>query len=151
MTGAKFVYPLKDNTYRVIDGDTVEVLLDMGWWTQKTVNLRLYGIDSPESRTTRAPEKQAGLMVKALVTRWLALRVKQGKWLHATSETKPKYAKRGIGLLYADDQSDCLNYFLISAGVVKSYQGKKRSWTDEELQDVIQAAQKVQQESPELA
>jgi endonuclease YncB( thermonuclease family) len=69
-----FACPLKKNTYRVIDGDTVEVLLDRGWWETKQTALRLWGLNAPESRTRRAEEKQAGLLVKDLVCRWLERR-----------------------------------------------------------------------------
>ena len=65
-----FVDGLKGNACRVIDGDTVEVLLDRGWKEEKTVSARIYGIDTPEVRKTKqggALEKEAGRPVRVQV------------------------------------------------------------------------------------
>ena len=53
---------------RVIDGDTVDVDIDIGFgvWLKKQ-RIRLYGIDTPESRTRDLEEKKYGLVAKAFV------------------------------------------------------------------------------------
>jgi len=53
---------------KVIDGDTVDVDIDLGFgvWLKKQ-RIRLYGIDTPESRTRDLEEKKYGLVAKALV------------------------------------------------------------------------------------
>lgn len=64
MTEPAFRYPLKDNTYRVIDGDTVSVLIDRGWGDWRKVSVRILGVDAPESRTRKnLLEREAGGMV----------------------------------------------------------------------------------------
>jgi endonuclease YncB( thermonuclease family) len=148
MTAPLFLYPLRKNTYRVIDGDTVEVLLDRGWICWKRTSLRLAGVNAPECRTQRKLEKQAGLAVKALVTAWCAARVSGEKQLYATSDMRPKYAGRTVGRIWACEdplvQRECLNDYLLEAGVVKEYQGGRRSWTDAELEAVLVKCVKVQ-------
>tara|TARA_B100000927_G_scaffold228311_1_gene188107 strand:- start:718 stop:1140 length:423 start_codon:yes stop_codon:yes gene_type:complete len=59
-----FVYQAK--VLRVVDGDTIDVDLDLGFsvWMRKQ-RVRLYGIDTPESRTRNKEEKVRGLLSKA--------------------------------------------------------------------------------------
>ena len=59
---------------RVIDGDTVDVDIDLGFgvWLKKQ-RIRLYGIDAPESRTRDLEEKKYGLVAKAFVLAHLPL------------------------------------------------------------------------------
>ena len=59
---------------RVVDGDTVDVDIDLGFdvWLRKQ-RIRLYGVDTPESRTRDKEEKVYGLMAKAFVQKHLPL------------------------------------------------------------------------------
>jgi micrococcal nuclease len=52
---------------RVIDGDTVDALVDLGFDTWKKVRIRFYGIDAYESRTKDLEEKEKGLAAKQRV------------------------------------------------------------------------------------
>jgi endonuclease YncB( thermonuclease family) len=132
----RFVYPIKDNIYRIIDGDTISVILDRGFRDTKEVSVRLIGLNAPESRTRRTLEKEAGLLVKAIVVKWL--KDHKDKQLFATSEAKPKYAGRTVGRVWAGSESEnCLNTHLLSLGVVKIYIGGKRNFSDEELSEII--------------
>jgi micrococcal nuclease len=49
---------------RVVDGDTIDVDIDLGFDISFTSRVRLAGIDTPESRTTDKKEKALGLEVK---------------------------------------------------------------------------------------
>lgn len=139
----RFLYPIKDNVHRIIDGDTISVLLDKGFNDNKTVSLRLIGLNAPESRTRRALEKEAGLLVKAVTTKWIDDR-KDEQQLFATSEAKPKYANRAVGKIWGiSEESDCLNTYLLSKGVVKSYFGGKREFSDEELTVIISKCKEI--------
>ena len=59
---------------KVIDGDTVDVDIDLGFgvWLKKQ-RIRFYGIDTPESRTRDLEEKKYGLAAKAFVKDYLLL------------------------------------------------------------------------------
>jgi len=136
-----FLYPIKDNTYRPIDGDTLSVLLDKGFGDTKTVSLRFNGLNAPESRTRRKLEKEAGLLVKSIVAKWLILNM--DKQLYATSEVRPKYANRAIGRIWAGAEDNCLNNYLLDLKVVKTYSGGKRGFSDEELNEIISNCKSV--------
>ena len=59
------MYEYRAKIRRVVDGDTVDVDIDLGFgvWLKKQ-RVRLYGIDTPESRTRDLDEKKFGLMAK---------------------------------------------------------------------------------------
>ena len=140
MLEPRFRDSLKDNTYRVIDGDTVEVLLDRGWQETKLTALRLYGIDTPESSTRQNPlERAAGKLVSQVVSLWMSNNdVEQ---LFASSESKPKYEGRTIGRLWSGTFANELSAYLIAQGLCRAYMGKhKDPWTDDELIGISERA-----------
>ena len=57
---------------RVIDGDTVDATIDLGFDTWKKTRIRFYGINTPESRTRDLEEKKYGLAAKDFLTKWLS-------------------------------------------------------------------------------
>ena len=65
MANVNYVYNAK--LLRVIDGDTVDALIDLGFDTWVKKRIRLYGIDTPETRTRDKEEKKKGLEAKARV------------------------------------------------------------------------------------
>ena len=60
-----FKYRFRIMEYRVIDGDSVEAVLDLGLGLTTTEIIRLANIDAPETRTRDLVEKEAGLIAKA--------------------------------------------------------------------------------------
>ena len=66
------MHEYKCTIVKVIDGDTVDVDIDLGFgvWMKKE-RIRLYGIDTPESRTRDKEEKKYGLMSKDAVLSYL--------------------------------------------------------------------------------
>jgi len=65
------MYEYKCKMVKVVDGDTVDVDIDLGFgvW-MRDQRIRLYGIDTPESRTSDADEKVYGLAAKDFVVKW---------------------------------------------------------------------------------
>lgn len=104
------VYPVV--AYRVIDGDTIEVVLDLGFDLQKKASVRLAGINTPE---IRGEEREDGLAVKAQVVEYLAGKNLVCQWL-----SKGKYAGRFIGRLYVDDKD--LSAYLLEQKLAKPYE-----------------------------
>ena len=107
----------------VIDGDTVDVDIDLGFdvWLHKQ-RIRLYGIDAPETRTRNLEEKAAGLKAKEYVQdifdqnecRLLSLEYNRGKF------------GRILGtFLYADGTRN-LNQDMLDLGLADAYFGGKR-------------------------
>ena len=65
------MYEYRVANIRVVDGDTVDVDIDLGFgvWLRKQ-RIRLYGIDTPESRTRDLVEKKYGLAAKEFLVKW---------------------------------------------------------------------------------
>jgi endonuclease YncB( thermonuclease family) len=144
----EFLWPVIAGTERALDGDTVEVVYDLGCWEKRLSHVRLHGLDTPESFRPKSAfkvlEKQVGNLVKEIVVRWLSDRADTHQ-LYGSSTAKPKYAKRSIGVIYADDANgnrESLNDHLLALALAKPYGGGKRDWTEAELltiQDLAQA------------
>ena len=75
---------------RIIDGDTIDVDIDLGFdcWLHKQ-RIRLYGIDTPESRTRDLEEKKYGLAAKAFVEKFIPL----GSTALLKTKEKGKYGR----------------------------------------------------------
>ena len=73
---ATYAQPTCDFVYRVsslekvVDGDTIDVTLDLGFDVCTRQRVRLLGIDTPESRTSDAEEKKFGLLSKEKLKEW---------------------------------------------------------------------------------
>ena len=65
----EFVYRVS-SLERVVDGDTIDVTLDLGFDVCTRQRVRLLGIDTPESRTSNAEEKKFGLLSKQKLKEW---------------------------------------------------------------------------------
>ena len=59
------MYKYNAKVTRVVDGDTVDALVDLGFDTWKKVRIRMAGINAPESRTRDLEEKKRGLAARA--------------------------------------------------------------------------------------
>lgn len=84
------MYEYRAKIRRVVDGDTVDVDIDLGFgvWLKKQ-RVRLYGIDTPESRTRDLVEKKFGLMAKEFLKKELA----DGAVLKTRLDGKGKYGR----------------------------------------------------------
>ncbi len=61
------MYEYNCTVERVVDGDTIDVVLDLGFDILYKSRVRLYGIDTPESRTRDKDEKARGKMAGAFL------------------------------------------------------------------------------------
>ena len=120
---------------RVIDGDTVDVDIDLGFgiW-QKNERVRIMGIDTPESRTRNKKEKALGLAAKARLKE--ILKENKGNIILRTSkEGKGKFG-RILGTLLIYDGMTSVNQMLIDEGHARDYFGGSKDeqgeWTVEE-------------------
>ena len=68
------MYEYRCKIVKIIDGDTVDVDIDLGFgvWMHKE-RIRLYGIDTPESRTRDLDEKKYGLIAKSWIEKFMPL------------------------------------------------------------------------------
>ena len=113
---------------RVVDGDTVDVDIDLGFgiWVHN-VRVRLYGIDTPESRTRDLEEKKAGLFAKKVVLHYLPEGSKQVLRTH--KDKVGKYGRvLGEFVMYDGDQDrqTTINEFMIRHRIGVEYSGKSK-------------------------
>jgi len=94
---------------RVIDGDTIDLVIDLGWDIRMKERVRLIGVDAPE---VRGAERPRGLEVKSRVVIWCAAQ-EHNVWLHSRDYKSGKYG-RTLGMIYSDDQSECLNDLVLA-------------------------------------
>ena len=97
------MYQYRAKLIKVVDGDTVDAMIDCGFSTFKKERIRLYGINTPETRTRDKKEKEKGLAAKA---RLIEL-IEEGnnEFIVKTSiDKKGKYG-RLLGTLYKDEAS----------------------------------------------
>ena len=108
----------------IVDGDTLDLIVDLGFNITHKIRVRLEGIDTPESRTKDLEEKARGLESKAYFTEMLA---KCEGTLIVQTHKKGKYG-RYIGTLISDDGDSRvdINRMLIREGYAVEYTGGKK-------------------------
>ena len=106
---------------RVIDGDSVDVCIDLGFDISFTSSVRLYGIDTPESRTRDPQEKKCGLLSK----KFLEEAVKNGKniIIRTQKDEKGKFG-RVLGSLVIDGIN--INHKMIEENLAVAYYGQSK-------------------------
>jgi len=109
---------------KVIDGDTLDITVDLGFDIHANMRVRLSGINTPETRSTDMQEKKLGLAAKEYVKTWLDARDYQVK----VKTFKDKTEKYGRILAEVHDALgvDCLNVDLLESNIAKPYHGEKR-------------------------
>ncbi len=119
----RFFYKAK--VLRVVDGDTIDALVDVGFNIHHKIRIRLYGVNTPETRTKDLEEKSAGLAAKAYAVDWCM----GGGDVIYVQTFKDKSGKFGRVLadIYSDEnRTACLNEDLIDGGFAQEYHGGKR-------------------------
>tara|TARA_Y100000389_G_scaffold150817_1_gene150436 strand:+ start:1793 stop:2146 length:354 start_codon:yes stop_codon:yes gene_type:complete len=117
------MYTYNATLLRVVDGDTIDALIDLGFDTHVKKRIRLYGIDAWESRTRDKEEKVKGLVAKERLKEIIELE-NEGKFI-LVSHGVGKFG-RVLGDIYLSPDSDSVNNLLISEGHAKNYNGGKR-------------------------
>jgi micrococcal nuclease len=124
-----YIYRIKEIT-KVVDGDTIDADIDLGFDISLTKRIRLAGVDTPESRTSDANEKKYGLQSKE----WLKYKVENAKDILIKTELPDSTEKYGriIGHLFVNDQETSLNDQMIVEGYAWPYDGgtKKKNFVE---------------------
>jgi micrococcal nuclease len=105
----------------VVDGDTIDVLIDLGFDILFQSRVRLAGIDTPESRTKDLAEKALGLEAKE----YLKKALKDAKFVVIKTEKMDSSEKYGriLGWVYVDGNTVSLNDMMINDGYAWGYLG----------------------------
>jgi micrococcal nuclease len=124
-----YIYRIR-SIHKVVDGDTIDADIDLGFDISLTKRIRLAGVDTPESRTTDANEKKLGLESKE----WLKKRVEGAKDIIIRTELPDSTEKYGriIGHLFINGEETSLNNQMISEGYAWTYDGgtKKKDFVE---------------------
>jgi endonuclease YncB( thermonuclease family) len=118
-----YEYRVKE-VVRVVDGDTVDLILDLGFGLFKKERVRIAGVDTPEKRTRNLKEKQLGCDATDFVEKWFAV---DGEIVVRT-EKDGKYG-RLLGWIHRDNA--CLNHEIIDGGWGWAYTGGTKVDTED--------------------
>ena len=107
---------------RVVDGDTIDAFVDLGFSTFKKVRIRMHGINAPESRTRDLEEKKKGLAAKARLVEMLEENKNE---FILVSHGVGKFG-RCLGEIFLNKKENSVNKQLIWEGHGTEYYGGKR-------------------------
>ena len=114
------MYEYNCNVKRVVDGDTVDVIIDLGFDISYSSRVRLFGIDTPESRTRDKDEKARGLISKDFLKSYLD---KGGVVIRTRKDKKGKFG-RILGEMIVEDTN--INKLMIEESLAVKYHGQSK-------------------------
>ena len=116
------MYEYNCTVTRVVDGDTIDVILDLGFSVLHKCRVRLYGIDTPESRTKNKDEKARG----KLAAKYLEDSIKNGTEIILRSKLKDSKGKYGrvLGEIIVDNIN--INQSMIEKYLAVQYTGQSK-------------------------
>ena len=126
---------------KVLDGDTIDVLIDLGFELFKKERVRVAGVDTPEKRTRDLEEKSLGIDA----TNWLKEKLEGtlagDDELTIRTELKGGVGKYGrlLGWLYIGDELISLNEQMITEGFAWEYDGGTKQKDFEQLREIRRA------------
>jgi micrococcal nuclease len=124
-----YIYRIR-TVNKIVDGDTIDADIDLGFDISLAKRIRLGGVDTPESRTTDLKEKALGLESKE----WLKKKLEGAKNILIKTELPDSTEKYGriIGHLFINEQTTSLNNQMINEGYAWRYDGgtKKKDYAE---------------------
>ena len=123
---------------KVLDGDTIDVTIDLGFDLYKKERVRIAGVDTPEKRTRNLEEKELGIDA----TNWLKKELEDvlagDDELIVRTELVGGTGKYGrlLGWLYVGDEQLSLNEHMITQGYAHAYDGGTKDMNLEKLREI---------------
>ena len=114
------MYEYKCEVKRIVDGDTVDVIIDLGFSIHFSTRVRLYGIDTPESRTRNKDEKVRGFLSKDYLKDWLD----QGGVIIRTYRDKKGKFGRVLGEMVVGGRN--INLLMVEENLAVKYEGQSK-------------------------
>ena len=126
---------------RVLDGDTIDVTIDLGFDLYKKERVRVAGVDTPEKRTRDLEEKELGIHATNWLKEKLEGAVAGDDDLVIRTELVGGVGKYGrlLGWLYIGDGDVSLNEQMITEGYAWAYDGGTKQKNFEELREIRRA------------
>ena len=126
---------------RVVDGDTIDVTIDLGFDLFKKERVRVAGVDTPEKRTRDLEEKELGIHATNWIKENLDGAISGSDDLIIRTELVGGMGKYGrlLGWLYIGDSEVSLNEQMIEEGYAWPYDGGTKQKNFEELREIRRA------------
>ena len=126
---------------RVVDGDTIDVTIDLGFDLHKKERVRVAGVDTPEKRTRDKEEKALGIDATNWLKEKLEGAIKGDDDLIIRTELVGGVGKYGrlLGWLYIGDAEVSLNEVMIDEGYAWAYDGGTKQKNFEDLREIRRA------------
>ena len=126
---------------RVLDGDTIDVIIDLGFDLAKTERVRIAGVDTPEKRTRNLEEKALGIDATEWLKDKLESAIDGDDDLVIRTELVGGVGKYGrlLGWLYIGDATVSINEEMIGEGYAWPYDGGTKQKDFEELRQLRRA------------
>ncbi len=123
---------------KVLDGDTIDVTIDLGFDLYKKERVRIAGVDTPEKRTRDLEEKALGIDATNWMKGKLEDTINGEDELIIRTELKGGMGKYGrlLGWLYVGDDVVSLNEQMITEGYAWEYDGGTKQKNFEELREI---------------
>ena len=123
---------------KVVDGDTIDVTIDLGFDLYKKERVRIAGVDTPEKRTRDLEEKALGLDATYWMKKQLEDTIAGDEELIIRTELKGGTGKYGrlLGWLYVGEGDISLNEQMITEGYAWAYDGGTKQKNFEELREI---------------
>ena len=123
---------------KVLDGDTIDVIIDLGFDLAKTERVRIAGVDTPEKRTRNLEEKALGIDATEWLKDKLEGAIDGDDDLVIRTELVGGVGKYGrlLGWLYIGDSDVSLNEQMITEGYAWAYDGGTKQKDFEELREI---------------
>jgi len=120
---------------KVLDGDTIDVTIDLGFDLYKKERVRVAGVDTPEKRTRNLEEKALGIDATNWLKKQLEDTIKGDEELTVRTELVGGTGKYGrlLGWLYVGDDTVSLNEQMITEGYAHAYDGGTKDMNLEAL------------------
>jgi endonuclease YncB( thermonuclease family) len=126
---------------RVLDGDTIDVTIDLGFDLYKKERVRVAGVDTPEKRTKNLEEKALGIEATNWLKEKLEGAINGDDELSVRTELVGGVGKYGrlLGWLYIGDELLSLNEQMINEGYAHEYDGGTKNMDLEALREIRRA------------
>jgi micrococcal nuclease len=126
---------------RVLDGDTLDITIDLGFDLYKKERVRVAGVDTPEKRTKNLEEKALGIDATNWLKEKLESTIAGDDELSVRTELVGGVGKYGrlLGWLYIGDESVSLNEQMIAEGLAWAYDGGTKQKDFETLREIRRA------------
>jgi len=123
---------------KVLDGDTIDVTIDLGFDLYKKERVRVAGVDTPEKRTRDLEEKALGIDATNWLKEKLESTINGDGELSVRTELVGGVGKYGrlLGWLYIDDSEISLNEQMITEGYAWAYDGGTKQKDFENLREI---------------